>query len=108
MPFHFEVIGEVGSLALDGGAMRGFQSGRLALRLNGEQQPIEEGELSGLPETAMNVAGVYAALRDDIRHGSFTVPGFDHAVRLTRLVDDLLASSATGTRKPERDWPGEA
>ncbi len=108
VPFRFEVIGEAGSLGLDGGAVRGFQSGRLTLRRNGEVQRLEEGELAGLPEAAANVAGLYAALRDDIRHGSFTVPDFDHAVRLTRLVDDLLTSSATGTRTAARDWPGAA
>ncbi len=108
VPFRFEVIGDTGTLVLDGGAVRGFQSGRLALRLDGAQQPVEEGEMSDLPETAMNVAGVYAALRDDIRHRTFTVPDFDHAVRLNRLVDDLLASSATGTRRAAGDWPGEA
>jgi predicted dehydrogenase len=107
-PFHFEATGDEGSLVLDGGAPRGFQSGRLRLLLNGEEQQVDEGELAGVPDEAANVAGVYAALRDDIFNGNFTVPDFDHAVRLTRLVDDMLTSSATGTRKPARNWPGEA
>ncbi len=108
VPFRFEVTGETGTLLLDGGAPRGFQTGRLVLRLDGEVLPVEQGELSDLPDAALNVAAVYAALRDDIHRGSFTVPDFGHAVRLARLIDDLLASSATGNRKRARDWPGAA
>ena len=108
VPFNVQVIGEEGSLVLDGGAPRGFQSGLLRLLLDGEEQQVDAGELSGLPDTAVNVAGVYAALRDDIVNGTFTVPDFDHAVRLTRLVEDMLASSAAGTRKAARNWSGKA
>lgn len=104
-PYLFEVTGETGVLVLEGGALRGFQSGRLRLLLNGEEQSIEERELAGMIDTAANVAGVYAMLRDDINDKSSTAPGFDHAVRLTRLLDDLLDSSRTGTRKPAADWP---
>ena len=107
VPFHFEVTGDKGSLVLDGGAPRGFQSGRLRLLLTGEAQPVDEGELSGLSDTAASVAGVYAALRDDIFNGTFTVPDFGHAVRLTRLVEDMQASSGTGTRRSARNWPGQ-
>lgn len=107
-PFHFEVTGEAGSLVLTGGALRGFQSGRLRLLLNGREESVEEGEVAGLPDTAANVGGVYAALRDDMASGAHTTPGFDHAVRLTRLVEDILASSADGTRKPANGWPESA
>lgn len=104
-PTLFEVTGEAGVLVLEGGAPRGFQSGRLRLLLNGEEQPVEEGELAGMIDTAANVAGVYARLRDDINGNSSTAPGFDHAVRLTRLLDDLLDSSRTGIRRSATDWP---
>lgn len=106
VPFHFEITGDKGSLVLEGGALRGFQSGRLRLLLDGEEQPVDEGEAAGLPDAAANVAAIYASLRDDILNETFNVPGFDHAVRLTRLVDDMLASSATGTRRPATNWPG--
>lgn len=104
-PFRLEVTGETGEIVLEGGAVRGFQSGRLRLLLNGEAQQVDEGEVTDMPDEAANVAGVYAELRDDIAHGTATAPGFDHAVRLTRLIDDLLASSQTGTRKPAAGWP---
>ena len=99
------VVGEKATLRLDGGAARGFQSGRLALSRDGEAQHVDEGELAAMPDAAANVAGVYAALRDDIAGGTSTVTGFDHAVRLTRLLDDLLTSSASGRRATSAGWP---
>jgi predicted dehydrogenase len=106
--FRFEVTGEKGDLTLEGGALRGFQSGRLRLLLNGKAEPVDEAETRGLPETAINVAAMYAALRDDILTGSSTAPDFRHAVRLTRLIDDVLRSARTGTRAPADDWPKQS
>ncbi len=99
-PFRLEVTGESGDLVLEGGAPRGFQSARLRLSLKGQPQAVDEGELAAMPDTAANVAGVYAALRDDIASGTTTVPDFDHAVRLSRLIEEVCASAETGTRKP--------
>ncbi len=104
-PFELVVTGDRGELSLAGGAARGFQSGRLALSLDGEQQDIDEGKLAGLPDAAVNVACVYAALRDDILHDTHEAADFDHAVRLTRLYDDLLSSSAEARKVMARDWP---
>ncbi len=104
-PFRLDAVGETGVLRLDGGAMRGFQSGRLTLSVNGEPQQVDEGELAALPDAAANVAGVYAALRDDIAGGTSDAAGFDHAAKLTRLVADVLASSSTGRRRPAANWP---
>jgi len=106
-PFRLEVVGEKGVLALDGGAPRGFQSGRVRVSLNGQPQPVDEGESGPMPDTAANVAGMYAALRDDIANGTSTVPDFHHAVRLARLIDDAMSSSQTGMRKQAADWPEE-
>lgn len=104
-PFLLQVTGEKGELLLQGGAARGFQSGTLQLRVNGRLEEVPAGELEGMPESAFNVAGVYAALRDDIRRGSRSVPDFEHAVGLSRLVDDALASSREGVRRAESKWP---
>ena len=106
-PFCFHVVGETGELLLEGGAPRGFQSGELTLRLNGELQQVDAGEVEGIAESAANVAGMYAAFRDDILADSRTVPDFDHAVQLTGLIEDVLASSELGTRKLATDWPGQ-
>ncbi len=104
-PFNLTVVGDKGELSLSGGAPRGFQSGRLALSLDGEVQAVDEGELASLPDPAVNVGGVYARLRDDITNETRTSPDFDHAVRLTRLIDDLLASSEEGRRRQAEGWP---
>ena len=104
-PFELVVMGDKGELSLTGGAPRGFQSGRLALALDGEAQQVNEGEFTGFPDEALNVAGVYARLRDDIVDDTRTSPDFDHAVRLTRLIEDLLASSADGRRRNAGEWP---
>ncbi len=97
-PFRFEVTGETGVLVLEGGALRGVQSGVLRLLIDGAEQPVAAGPVAG-PETAVNVAALYAALRDDILNGTATAPDFGHAVRAARLLEDALASSATGERK---------
>ncbi len=103
--FSFQITGERGLLELHGGAVRGFQSGTLELMWNGEPQQVDEGELSSMPESALNVAGMYAALRDDIHANTRTVPGFDHAISLMKMIDDLMASSQNGVRKMASGWP---
>lgn len=103
--FLFQIIGSHGEIALRGGAIRGFQSGTLQLNLNGQLQKVDEGELSSMPDIARNVAGGYAALRDDVNSGTFSVPDFEHATRLTRLIDDLSLSSKSGLRKFAMGWP---
>ena len=97
--FRMEVDGETGALSIDGGAPRGFQSGRLTVSLRGKPQPVDEGEAATMTDEAANVASMYAALRDDILSGKSMVPDFDHAVTIAKLLDDVAASSRTGARK---------
>jgi len=104
--FRMDVVGEDGVLTIEGGAPRGFQSGLLSLSLNAEPVAVDDGETAALPDSVVNVARVYAALRDDIVNDASTAPSFDHAVRLSHLVDDILASAADGrTTTPTADWP---
>ena len=103
--FRLEVTGEEGNLALEGGAVRGFQSGRLRLSLNGKPEHVDEAEIGPMPDPAANVAGMYAALRNDILSETSTAPDFAHAVRLTRLIDDVMSSARTGTRTSAASWP---
>jgi hypothetical protein len=79
-----------------------------SLTLNDDDQSIDEGELAKLPDPALNVGAIYASLRDDIQTGTFAVPDFDHAVRLTRLVGGLEVSAQTGARIAANDWPNQA
>jgi predicted dehydrogenase len=105
-PFHLDIVGERGALRLDGGAPRGLQASRIGLVLNGERQSVDEGERAGLSDGALNVAGVYSALCDDIRQGTASVTDFRHAARLARLVEDALAASERGVRLEDGgDWP---
>jgi len=104
--FRMDVVGEDGVLTIEGGTPRGFQSGLLSLSLNAEPVAVDDGETAALPDSVVNVARVYAALRDDIVNDASTAPSFDHAVRLSHLVDDILASAADGrTTTPTADWP---
>ncbi len=45
-PFYLIVVGDAGILRLDGGAARGFQSGRLTVSVDGAPQAVDEGELA--------------------------------------------------------------
>ncbi|WP_296185973.1 Gfo/Idh/MocA family protein [Pseudomonas sp. UBA1879] len=92
-PFYLDIVGERGTLRLDGGALRGLQAGRVGVLRDGARAPIDEGSLAALSDSAVNVAGLYSALRDDIRTGSSKVLGFDHAVRLTQLIEQVLAKA---------------
>ncbi len=103
-PFRFEVTGETGLLLLEGGAPRGVQSGLLNLSINGEPQTVDASPVAD-PETAANVSAGYAALRDDILNGTRLAADFDHAVRMTRLIDDVMAASRSGERRPAAGWP---
>ena len=104
-PFYLDVVGEAGAIRLDGGAARGFQSGRLKLSVNGALQSVDEGELASMPDAAANVAGIYAALRDDIAQNTSTVADFGHAAKLTKLITDLFAASLAGSRSQATSWP---
>lgn len=104
-PFHLDLVGEKGCLRLDGGAPRGVQSGRIGLIRDGERQTVDESRFAGLPDAAVNVAGVYNALRDDIMSGTTTVTDFEHAVRLTRLIEDTLKGSQAEAHSSDDAWP---
>jgi hypothetical protein len=86
-------------------AMRGVQSGRLTLSIDGEQEQLDEGAVAGMPDAAANVAGLYTLLRNDILNGTSTAPDFEHAAQLTRLVDAVFASSRQGVRQGASGWP---
>jgi predicted dehydrogenase len=103
-PFTFEVVGTDGGLRLAGGHPNGFQAGRLILSLNGERQRVDEPP-DTLSAAAVNVAAMYRALAGDISSGEHTAPDFDHAVRLTHLLHDVVQSANTGHRLTRQDWP---
>jgi predicted dehydrogenase len=104
-PFRMDIVGDAGALTLTGGALRGFQAGLLNLTVNGK--PVLTAPAAPeLPESAVNVSHVYAALRDDILNHTVTAPNFLHAVRLSHLIDDVLVSADLGRSvTPTASWP---
>jgi predicted dehydrogenase len=92
--FRLDVVGRDGEITLSGGGPSGFQTGMLALAVNGENVELDLGERASLPPEAVNTAGVYAALRDDVRDGTDTAPAPRDAVRLQRLVEVIKAAGA--------------
>ena len=52
--------------------------------------------LAGTPVHAL--AHAYAAIRDDLIHGTTVVPDFGHAVKRHRLLDAIQRSAAAGQR----------
>ena len=87
--FRLAITGAEHTLELHGGSPRGFQAGRLQLRLDGQPLTVQEPSELGLVDPVVNVAGVYAALRDDIVNGTRTAPRFADAAHLARLVDAI-------------------
>lgn len=96
--FLFELRGEAGMLTVEGHFAGGYQAGTLTLSADVPVALQPEPVVPGLKGPAANVAHLYAALERDIRTGARTVPDFDRAVRLTRLLDAIDTASDEGRR----------
>jgi predicted dehydrogenase len=94
-PLRFELRGSEGSLAIAGHHPGGYQCGRLSVTSDPPTPPPPEA-LPGLEGNPLNVAQLYARLGEDIRTGRRSVPDFDRAVRLTRLLDAIARGSDEG------------
>jgi predicted dehydrogenase len=104
--FRLEIIGTDATLTLTGGGRRGFQAGTLTLEVDGQPALVDAPETAALPPAAVNVAGVYAALRDDVTRHTRSAPDAYDGVRLHQLIDDLLAAGRDGTSHiPAGPWP---
>lgn len=98
-PALFEVVGEGGWLRVVGTKPGTYQIPRLALEASA---PVEPAPAPVAPELAgppANIAEVYARLAQDLARGARTLPDFEAAVRLTRLLDVIEAASDTGLRQ---------
>ena len=95
-PFVFELRGTSGRLTLNGGHVGGYQAGNLTVATKPESEAQPAPGLSELRGPPANVAELWARFANDIRTGARTAPDFERAVRLTRLLDALEASSADG------------
>ncbi|MBY8881084.1 Gfo/Idh/MocA family protein [Actinacidiphila acidipaludis] len=106
--FHWEINGTRGDLVLTADGPNGnlqvadlrLQGGRDA-DTGVTEMPVPDAYYGRVPRTltgpAHNVAQTYAALAEDLRAGTSTVAGFDHALRQHRLIDAIETSARTGT-----------
>ena len=96
--FLFEVRGEAGTLRIDGHFGGGYQASSLSVSATVPIPPAPEPPVPALAGPPQNVSQLYARLAADIRAGTRTVPDFDRAVRLTRLLDAIDTASDEGRR----------
>lgn len=98
--FELEVRGSDGWLKLSGGFPFGFQAADLELTSSAAfDPPARPAAGDGIPPPAINVGEVYARLAADMRAGTRETPGFDHAVRMSRMIDRVREAASSGTRQ---------
>ncbi len=96
-PFRLELDGDAGWIRITGDFVGGFQGGVLTLETSVADAPSVAAitDLTGPPA---NLAESYARLAADIRTGQRTVPDFERAVRLSRLLETIDLASTSGHR----------
>jgi predicted dehydrogenase len=98
--FSFEIRGSEGWLRLTGGHPHGFQAGHLKLTSNVAFAAPEEPAVSGgLMGAAINVGEIYAHLARDVRAGTNSAPGFEHALHNARLIEAVKRAAERGERQ---------
>ena len=98
--FSFEIRGTEGWLGLAGGHPYGFQAGHLKLTSNVAFVPPEEPAVSGgLMGAAVNVGEIYAHLVRDLHAGTYSTPGFGHALHNARLIEAVRRAAERGERQ---------
>ena len=96
----FEVRGSEAWISLTSDHPYSFQAGDRKLTSNVAFAAPEEAWVSGgFMGAAINVGEVYAHLARDIRAGTYTTPGFDHALHDARLIDTVRRAAERGVRQ---------
>jgi predicted dehydrogenase len=96
----FEIRGSEAWLSLTSDHPSAFQAGDPTLRSNIPfVAPDEPAVSGGYMGAAINVGEVYAHLVRDLREGTYTTPGFDHALHNARLIDAIRRASERGERQ---------
>jgi len=96
VPLRFELRGTKGSLEITGHHPGGYQCGALTVTCTPPAESQPQPAVPGLTDAAINVAQVWSQFESDIRSGTRSVPDFDLAVRLTRLLDATDTASDEG------------
>jgi predicted dehydrogenase len=102
--FSFEIRGSEGWLSLTSDHPYGFQAGDLKLTSNIPfATPDEIAVSGGLMGAAINVGEVYAHLVRDLHAGTYSAPGFAHALHNARLIESVRrAAGRRGRQKITR------
>ena len=96
----FEIRGSEAWLSLTSDHPYSFQAGDLTLRSNIPFVIPDEPTVSGgFMGAAINVGEVYAHLVRDVREGTYTTPGFDHALHNARLIEAIRRAAERGERQ---------
>lgn len=101
MPFRMELNGTKGRLVVTvrHETMGGFQVNNIELETSVGIDAASAAPVTDLQGPPANVAETYVLLEKDIRSGQRSVPDFDLAVRLHKLLDAIEAASAEGKRQ---------
>jgi predicted dehydrogenase len=98
--FSFEVRGSKGWLSLFSNHPYGFQAGDLKLASNvAFAQPEKLSVFGGLMGSPINIGEVYAHLVRDLRAGTYSTPGFEHALHNARLIEAVRRAAERGERQ---------
>jgi predicted dehydrogenase len=93
IPLRFELRGTEGSIEITGDHPGGYQCAKLQVHCSAGTQIHADAAIPGLPDAAINVRQMWAQFESDIRAGTCSVPDFETAVRLTRLLDAIETAS---------------
>jgi predicted dehydrogenase len=97
--FSFEIRGSEGWLSLNNDHPYGFQAGDLKLTSNVAFEGPKPIAVSGLMDAAINVGEVYAHLVRDLHAGTYSTPGFEHALHNARLIEAIRRAAERGQRQ---------
>jgi predicted dehydrogenase len=96
----FEIRGSEAWLSLTSDHPYGIHAGDPTLRSNIPfMTPDEPAVSDGFMGTAINVGEVYSHLVRDLREGTYTTPGFGHALHNARLIDAISRVAKRGERQ---------
>jgi predicted dehydrogenase len=98
--FSFEISGPGGWLNLSSDHPYGFQAGDLKMTSSlAFPAPEAPAVCDGLMGAAINVAEVYSHLVRDVRAGTYSTPGFQHAVHNARLIEAVMRAAECDARQ---------
>jgi predicted dehydrogenase len=98
--FRFEVRGSKGWLGLTSDHPYGFQAGAVRLTSNVVFATPDKAAVSGgFMGAVINVGEVYAHLVRDLHAGTYSTPGFEHALHNARLVETVRRAAERGERQ---------